>query len=169
MYATYTATTPGMKLNIRNAPNGDCVGELADGTTKPIEKAERGWCELADGEGFIDARFVAITAEPPAGYHGDAAPATDNTEETGGSETTETGGSETEDDPKAGAGENPADDGGNAGDGGTAEPPAGDEAAELRKMTNPQLYKLAENSGIKVKKGMNKDALIAAILAGSDD
>ena len=111
MYATYTATTPGMKLNIRNAPKGDCVGELADGTTKPIEKAERGWCELAEGEGFIDARFVAITAEPPAG----------------------------------------------------------DEAAELRKMTNPQLYKLAENSGIKVKKGMNKDALIAAILAGSDD
>lgn len=169
MYATYTATNPGMKLNVRNAPNGDCVGELADGATKPIERAERGWCELADGEGFIDARFVAITAEPPAGYQGDAAPVTDNAKETGGSETTETGGSETEDDPKAGEGENPADDGGNADDGSTAEPPAGDEAAELRKMTNPQLYKLAENSGIKVNKGMNKDALIAAILAGSDD
>lgn len=165
MYATYTATEPGKKLAVRNAPNGDCVAKLIDGTTKQIEKAERGWCELADGEGFIDARFVAITAEPPAGYQEDDAPASDNAEKTGGSETTETGGSETEGNAGAGEGENAGD----AGDGGTAEPPAGDEAAELRKMTNPQLYKLAENSGIKVKKGMNKDALIAAILAGSDD
>ena len=40
-----------------------------------------------------------------------------------------------------------------------------DEAAELRKMTNPQLYELAEQSGIKVKKGATKAELIAAILA----
>ena len=36
-------------------------------------------------------------------------------------------------------------------------------------MTNPQLYKLAQDSGIKVKAGMNKDALVEAILAGADD
>lgn len=38
-----------------------------------------------------------------------------------------------------------------------------DEAAELRKMTNPQLYELCVNSGIKVKKNASKDAMIAAL------
>jgi len=46
-----------------------------------------------------------------------------------------------------------------------AAPTDDDEAAELRKMTNPQLYELAEQSGIKVKKGATKAELIAAILA----
>ena len=38
-----------------------------------------------------------------------------------------------------------------------------DEAAELRNMTNPQLYELCVNSGIKVKKNASKDAMIAAL------
>ena len=46
-----------------------------------------------------------------------------------------------------------------------AEEPTDDEAAELRKMTNAQLYDLAEQSGIAVKKGAKKEELIAAILA----
>lgn len=40
----------------------------------------------------------------------------------------------------------------------------GDDAAELRKMTNPQLYELCEKSGIKVKKNASKDTMIAALL-----
>lgn len=40
----------------------------------------------------------------------------------------------------------------------------GDEAAELRKMTNPQLYEICEKSGVKVKKNASKDAMIAALL-----
>lgn len=47
----------------------------------------------------------------------------------------------------------------------TGPEPDPDEAAELRKMTNQQLYTLAEQSGIKVKKGANKQELIDAILA----
>lgn len=47
----------------------------------------------------------------------------------------------------------------------TGPEPEPDEAAELRKMTNQQLYTLAEQSGIKVKKGANKQELIDAILA----
>lgn len=39
----------------------------------------------------------------------------------------------------------------------------GDEAAELRKMTNPQLYDLCVKSGIKVKKNASKDTMIAAL------
>lgn len=48
------------------------------------------------------------------------------------------------------------------------EQPEDDEAAELRKMSNPQLYELAVKSGVKVRKGANKDALIAAILADAE-
>lgn len=45
-----------------------------------------------------------------------------------------------------------------------------DEArANLRKMTNPQLYKLAEDSGIKVAKGSTKAELIDAIIDGADE
>ena len=44
-----------------------------------------------------------------------------------------------------------------------------DERAALKKMTNPQLYKLAEQSGIHVAKGSTKAELIDAILAGADD
>lgn len=44
-----------------------------------------------------------------------------------------------------------------------------DERAALKKMTNPQLYDLAEQSGIHVAKGSTKAELIDAILAGADD
>lgn len=52
-----------------------------------------------------------------------------------------------------------------------AEKPAADddERAALKKMTNPQLYDLAEQSGIHVAKGSTKAELIEAILAGADD
>ena len=70
--------------------------------------------------------------------------------------------------------EPPATDEGEADDGATddgaaddGEPEAttddGDEAAELRKMTNPQLYDLCVKSGIKVKKNASKDTMIAAL------
>lgn len=164
MFATYNATNPGKNtLNIREAPGGAVIGTMADGQTAPVEVIERGWCKLDNG--YTDARFLTITAEPPAGFVPDDADDNSATAETGGSEIPETGGSD-------GDGSN---DGStepeNGDDDQTAEPPAGDgnDAAELRKMTNPQLYKLAQDSGIKVKAGMNKDALVAAILAGADD
>lgn len=108
MFATYNATAPGKTLNIREAPGGAVIDKLADGKTVPVDVIERGWCKLDDG--YADARFLTITAEPPA-----------------------------------------------------------DESDELYKMTNPQLYDLAKNSGINVKAGMNKNALVAAILAGAND
>lgn len=47
-----------------------------------------------------------------------------------------------------------------------AAPPAPDgDDAELRAMTNAQLYDLATKSGIKVRRGMSKSALISAILS----
>ena len=159
MFATYNASKPGKTLNNREAPGGTVIDSMAHGHTVPVEVIERGWCKLEDG--YADARFLTITAEPPAGYE-PAAEDDDATAETGGFETAETGGSD----------DNAANDGHTEpeGKGQTAEPPAGDgnEADELRKMTNPQLYDLAKNSGIKVKAGMNKDALIEAILVGSD-
>lgn len=160
MFATYNASKPGKTLNIRETPGGTVIDSMADGHTATVEVIERGWCKLKNG--YVDARFLTITAEPPAGYEPDDDTAT---VETGGSDTAETGGSDN----------NAANDGANDGntapeEGGdqTAEPPA-NEAGELRKMTNPQLYELAKDSGIKVKAGMNKDALIEAILAGADD
>lgn len=47
----------------------------------------------------------------------------------------------------------------------------GDEEARARlaQMTNPELYSLAEESGIKVAKGSNKSELIDAILNGVND
>lgn len=164
MFATYNATNPGKNtLNIREAPGGAVIDTMADGQTVPVEVIERGWCKLDNG--YADARFLTITAEPPAGFGPDNADGNSATAETGGSETSETGGS----------GDDDSNDGNtepeNANDDKTAEPPAddGNDAAELRKMTNPQLYKLAKDSGIKVKAGMNKDALVEAILAGADD
>lgn len=49
------------------------------------------------------------------------------------------------------------------------EPQADDDRDALKKMTNQQLYKLAEQSGIDVAKGSTKAELIDAILAGADD
>ena len=51
-----------------------------------------------------------------------------------------------------------------------AEPDGSDDArATLRKMTNQQLYKLADESGIKVAKGSTKAELIEAIIEGADE
>lgn len=164
MFATYNATKPGKTtLNIRATPGGAVIDTMADGQTAPVEVIERGWCKLENG--YADARFLTITAEPPTGFTSDNADDDNATAETGGSENPETGGS---DDDCANDGNTKPE---NGDDGKTAEPPTGDgnDAAELRKMTNPQLYKLAQDSGIKVKAGMNKDALVEAILAGADD
>ena len=152
MFATYNASKPGKTLNIRETPGGTVIDSMADGHTVPVEVIERGWCKLEDG--YADARFLTITTEPPAGYKA-AADDDDATAETGGSDDNATNDGNT--DPEGGKDDSQ-----------TAEPPA-NEADELHKMTNPQLYELAKNSGIKVKAGMNKDALVAAILAGADD
>lgn len=164
MFATYNATNPGKNtLNIRATPGGAVIDTMADGQTAPVEVIERGWCKLDNG--YADARFLTITSEPPAGFIPDDADDNNATAETGCSENPETGGSDG-DGSNSGSTETE-----NGNDGQTSEPPAGDgnDAAELRKMTNPQLYKLAQDSGIKVKAGMNKDALVEAILAGADD
>ena len=87
MFATYNATAPGKTLNIREAPGGAVIDKLADGKTVPVDVIERGWCKLDDG--YADARFLTITAEPPA----DESEADDDnaTAETGGSENTKRG------------------------------------------------------------------------------
>lgn len=43
-------------------------------------------------------------------------------------------------------------------------PDAGDGRETLRKMTNPELYDLAAQSGVKVKKGARKEEIIDALL-----
>ena len=164
MFATYNSPNPDANLRVRETPGGTVIDKIPNGSTVAVEVVERGWCKLDNG--YADASFLTITAEPPAGFDPDDAEDS-ATAETGGSDTPETVGSD----------ENATNDGvseGNTeleGNGQTAEPPAdeGNEADELRKMTNPKLYELAKNSGIKVKAGMNKDALIEAILAGADD
>ena len=82
MFATYNATNPGKNtLNIRATPGGAVIDTMADGQTAPVEVIERGWCKLDNG--YADARFLTITAEPPAGFIPDDADDNSATVETG--------------------------------------------------------------------------------------
>lgn len=144
MIATYKPSKEGMMLNIREAPNGRCVDKMVGGESAEVEIVERGWCKIP--KGYIDARKVVITdgeldetIEPV----GDPEPP-----------------QEPEDPEEPEAPE---------GDAIETVTTNCDFAAELRKMTNPQLYDLAVQSGINVKKGANKEALIEAILAAEDE
>lgn len=123
MYATYDPINPdNHTLNVRSEPRAgsEVIGGIAAGQTVEVESVERGWCKLSDG--YVDARFVTVTA---------------------------------------GDGETESDADGESEDGSEG---ASADAGELRDMTNSQLRKLAEDSGIKVKGNLGKEALIAAIL-----
>lgn len=130
------------ELNVRNEPrdNARVVGKMRPGEQRDCFEVREGWARV-DG-GYAKADFLVIklgdapAAEKPVEKPVEQAPAA------------------------APVIEQPAE---------QAEAPEptfdADEASELRKMTNPQLYDLAEKSGIKVKKGAKKEELIAAILA----
>lgn len=125
------------KLNVREEPSQSSavVRMLSKGAVEEVKRIENGWCELEDG--FAKAEFLIIEI-------GDLIE--EPVSSTFGAldkkskpivemESVEAVSSDTE-----------------------------DESAELRKMTCNQLYNLAEQSGIKVRKGMKKNELIAAIL-----
>lgn len=137
------------KLNVRKEPSKSAtvMRQMNPDDSAEIESIEDGWCKLADG-GYAMEQFLTITTE-------EVPEDIDPTKPDGG----DTGKSEDEagqpDKPLEGA-EEPQD--------GAAGETDGDEAEELRKMTNSKLYDLAEKSGIKVSKGMNKDELIDAII-----
>lgn len=129
----------GKSLNVRTQPhpNAPVVRRMAKGDEAECLEVREGWAKLADG--YANAAYLSIGL-------GDAVKAQpkEAAAEEAAPELEEPTQPEEQPTPEA------ADD---------------DEAAELRKMTNPQLYDLAEQSGIKVKKGASKAELIAAILA----
>lgn len=131
------------KLRIRKEPSTDAeiVGRMSHGDTAEVLEVADGWCKI-DG-GYIMDSLVTITDD------GDEA-----AEQT--SEGAETATEGEADDGESADGETAEDDTAEATD-------DGDEAAELRKMTNPQLYELCEKSGIKMKKNASKETMIAAL------
>lgn len=131
------------KLRIRKEPSteGEIIGFMEPNESAEVLEVEDGWCKI-DG-GYIMESLVVLTDDDEAAEHTaeDDDAATEN--------------EAPEQEPEQ---EQAIDD---AADDDTATDD--DEAAELRKMTNPQLYELCVNSGIKVKKNASKDAMIAAL------
>lgn len=131
------------KLRIRKEPSteGEIIGFMEPNESAEVLEVVDGWCKI-DG-GYIMESLVVLTDDDEAAEHTaeDDDAATEN--------------EAPEQEPEQ---EQAIDD---AADDETATDD--DEAAELRKMTNPQLYELCVNSGIKVKKNASKDAMIAAL------
>ena len=136
----------GKKLNVRERPNPGArvVGVMLPGDAAECEQVKDGWAKLRGG--YANAAYLTIeegeacdSAVEPVRAPGDAAEP-----EAAPAEVAEAA-------PEAvvavGA---PEDD---------------DEAEGLRKLTNPELYDLAQQSGVKVKKGTKKEDIIAALLA----
>lgn len=123
------------KLRIRKEPSteAEIIGFMEPNESAEVLEVADGWCKI-DG-GYIMESLVVLTDDDEAA------------EQTA------------EDDDAAFDNEAPEQE--QATEGETANDD--DEAAELRKMTNPQLYELCVNSGIKVKKNASKDAMIAAL------
>lgn len=130
------------QLRVRKQPSTDAeiVRYIERGGTFEVLEVSDGWCKISDG--YVMEGLVALTDDGDEAAEQTEPPATDEGEADDG-----------------------ATDDGAADDG---EPEAttddGDEAAELRKMTNPQLYDLCVKSGIKVKKNASKDTMIAALI-----
>ena len=129
------------QLRVRKQPSTDAeiVRYIERGGTFEVLEVSDGWSKISDG--YVMEGLVALTDDGDEAAEQTEPPATDEGEADDG-----------------------ATDDGAADDG---EPEAttddGDEAAELRKMTNPQLYDLCVKSGIKVKKNASKDTMIAAL------
>lgn len=143
MVATYSR---GKKLNVRKepSPTAPVVRKMERGDSADCLGVEFGWAKLPDGYAKADYLQIALVEPEVTEARADA----DEPEQP---EPTESEQPEAEQ-PEQSEPEQPED----------------DEAAELRKMSNPQLYELAAKSGVKVRKGANKDALIAAILADAE-
>lgn len=133
------------KLRIRKEPSteGEIIGFMEPNESAEVLEVADGWCKI-DG-GYIMESLVVLTDDD------EAAEQTAEDDEAAAEDETPEQEQPTEDDT---ASEDDATD-----DTATDD----DEAAELRKMTNPQLYELCVNSGIKVKKNASKDAMIAAL------
>lgn len=129
----------GKKLRIRKEPSteGEIIGFMEPDESAEVLEIADGWCKI-DG-GYIIKSLVVLTDD-------DEAP----------EQTAEDGESTTDDEAPE---QEQATDAAEDGDTDTDD----DETAELRKMTNPQLYELCVNSGVKVKKNASKDAMIAAL------
>lgn len=148
MKATYKPSKPDMKLNVRQEPNpsSKVVGEIHANETVNVVMVDRGWCRLSNG--FADARFLIIEEGEAPEVDEVVEEQIEEPEDTEEEQTEETDDDETVEEE--------------------GEAPEVDESA-LKSMTNPQLYELAINSGIKVKKGASKPDMIAAILADLND
>lgn len=133
------------KLRIRKDPSteGEIIGFMEPGESAEVLETADGWCKI-DG-GYIMESLVVLTNDD------EAAEQTTEDEEAAAEDEAPEQEHVTEDET--------ANDDDAADDTATDD----DEAAELRKMTNPQLYELCVNSGIKVKKNASKDAMIAAL------
>lgn len=133
------------KLRIRKEPSteGEIIGFMEPNESAEVLEVVDGWCKIDDG--YIMESLVVLTDDDEAAEQtaedDDAAADNEAPEQEQATE------DETANDDDA-ADDTATDD---------------DEAAELRKMTNPQLYELCVNSGIKVKKNASKDAMIAAL------
>lgn len=134
------------KLRIRKEPSteAEIIGFMEPGESAEVLETADGWCKI-DG-GYIMESLVVLTDDDEAAEQtaedDEAAAKNEAPEQEQANE------DETAEDNDAVADDTATDD---------------DEAAELRKMTNPQLYELCVNSGIKVKKNASKDAMIAAL------
>ena len=133
------------KLRIRKEPSteAEIIGFMEPGESAEVLETVDGWCKIDDG--YIMESLVVLTDDD------EAAEQTAEDDEAAAEDEAPEQEQPTEDDT--------ANDDDAADDTATDD----DEAAELRKMTNPQLYELCVNSGIKVKKNASKDAMIAAL------
>ena len=51
----------GRRLNVRNAPNGEIVGSLADGEKiKIVDDTNKDWYKIDAPEGFVKKEFVQV-------------------------------------------------------------------------------------------------------------
>jgi hypothetical protein len=57
----YVAAVSTLELNIRSSPKGGKLGTLAPGEAVQVA-CSRGWCQLADGRGFVAENYLDFTA-----------------------------------------------------------------------------------------------------------
>lgn len=141
MIATYDTKNPKGELRIRKEPDpkAEIVDTIPAGESEGVLSVDHGWCELADGRGYVDARFVIVEGED-AGTADEGSAVADDAKAEDESEKDAAGAVEGED--------------------------AG--TAVLDNMSRPDLMNLAKESGIKVSNSMTKKDIIAALLADGD-
>ncbi len=58
--ASHRVATPGTSLNRRDRPNGQVLGQLADGASVVVVETQSGWSRLQQG-GWVSSRFLSPT------------------------------------------------------------------------------------------------------------